>query len=545
MSIMASHLPSSADYLIIGGGTSGLVLASRLSEDPDVSIIVLESGPNATADARVQNPAAWPTLGGSDLDWKTKTEPQLGLNGRTTDHPAGKALGGSSAINGLVLTLPFAAGIDAWAKLGNEDWTWESFRPYLEKAIDLPSGSTTQSPIKTTYMSLIEGKRNPLAQAWSDAHGDLGYANTGCSINQEDSLGVRPMMGTIDPSSGNRSGADSTYGVVAAARPSVTIVTGATVRRISFSQGTEVTATGVEVVCSGSTVAVEVRKEAILAAGAFHTPKILELSGIGDEERLSDLGIPMVLHQPGVGQNLQNHVMGVVPVPLKESADLAGVQPGLQAIAFTSLDGEGVDSLLSKHLGHGTLDQVTRSLLEPLHQPSATSIMGLMSNKLALIVILLSTPSSRGSVHISSTDPDALPSIDPKYFSHDLDIEILARHVQAAQMLLASPTMEPFVQTGAGVLDVDTIKEKLSESMAAGANHACGTAAMLPREHGGVVGQDLKVYGTTNVRIVDASIFPLIPHGNPIATVYGVAERAADLVKGVQMSNRRGNDPAC
>lgn len=418
--------------------------------------------------------------------------------------------------------------MDAWAKLGNPDWTWETFKPYLQKSYTVPR-KEPEGVIKTMEPTLVDGMNNTLVQAWIDAHAEEGYEKATDFEGEEKTIGVRPFTATIDPATGTRSSADNTYGAVAGARPNVTIVTGATVKRILFSEG--ITASGVEVDYKRSTVIVGAVKEVILAAGAFHTPKLLELSGVGDTERLKSLGIPPVLHSPGVGENLQNHTMGVIPVPLKDNPDLADVKPGIQALAFRQLDPNDITEVLKQKQEWNGDEEVIKSLLQSPNEASAYSLIGMMQN-LAIVVVMLTFPSSRGSVHIASADPGAAPIIDPRLLSNDLDIEFLARHVQALRRMLSSPAFQPLLQSPRDPAEVAKLKTTLRESMASTAHHACGTAAMLPKEHGGVVDQDLKVYGTTNLRIVDASIFPLIPHANPMATVYGVAERAADLIKG-------------
>ncbi|KAL4978466.1 hypothetical protein BDW66DRAFT_158257 [Aspergillus desertorum] len=422
-----------ADYLIVGGGTAGLVRAARLSEDPEASVVVQESGPDRTSDPRIQNPLGFMALAGSGLDWKPQVVPQAELNNRVLDHPAGKLLGGSSAIDSLLLAPPSPAGSMPLGFPGNED----------------------NGLIKTVQPALV---------------------------GEERTVGVRPFTATIDPVSGNRSSADSTYGAVAATRPNVTIVTEATVRTFS---------TGVEVAWNDSVITVEARKELILAAGVFHTPKLLELSGIGDKEELQSLSIPVLLHNPGVGENLQNHVMAVIPVPLKDTPALSTIQPGIEAVSFTRLD-------------------LAVLLTEDTRGPKPAK---------QVIVVMLCCPFSRGTVHITSSDPCIPPTVDLGVFSNPLDIEILARHVQATQNLLRSIAFEQFTQ--------------LHESMTSAAHHACGTAAMLPRQDVGVVGQDLKVHGTRNLRIVDACCFPLISCANPMGAVYGVAERAVDVIRGV------------
>ncbi|KAL2810570.1 GMC oxidoreductase-domain-containing protein [Aspergillus granulosus] len=155
---------ASIDYIVVGGGTSGLVLAARLSENPDLQILVLEAGPDRTSDPRVSDPDARTSLPGTDLDWDTKTVPQAALNNRETPHPAGKLLGGSSAINGLFWTPPLPAGMDAWAQLGNSNWTWDSMKQYIQKFFSLPQaeGEVEEGPIKISYTALLEDGKNNL-----------------------------------------------------------------------------------------------------------------------------------------------------------------------------------------------------------------------------------------------------------------------------------------------------------------------------------------------------------------------------------------------
>lgn len=473
---------------------------------------------------------------------------QAGLNNRGQDHAAGKVLGGSSAINGLAYAPPSPAGIDAWAKLGNSKWDWESFRPYLQKSytVTYPDGVTHANNearhepgphnIKVTYPASTDKAATPLLQAWNDAFKAQGYDLNIDILAEQKTIGTRPYSATIDPDTGLRSSADNEYGATAAARPNVTIITEATVHRILFdSQGENVTATGAEVTYNGQTTTIKATKEVIMAAGGFHTPKLLELSGIGNKERLTKLGIPVVIDQPGVGENLQTHLMSILPAPLKPQSSLEGIKPGLKALAFVRIDSEEQNKLFEAHPdSESASDKAIRSIIQSPNEASASIFLAVRSASLALLGAIASFPFSRGSTHISSAKFDAMPTVDAGFLNNEMDLEILARHVRTLHELTTAEPLKPFFQPSelAGSLDLQEIKNKLRAS-ALTTNHICGTTAMLPHSDGGVVDQDLKVYGTSNLRVVDASVIPLIPHANPIATVYAVAERAADIIRGI------------
>ncbi|KJK66944.1 GMC oxidoreductase [Aspergillus parasiticus SU-1] len=455
----SAHLPSSADYIVVGGGTAGLVVASRLSEIPTVQVLVLEAGLDKTSDPQLQNPP--------------------GLNDREQDLPAGKVLGGSSAINGAAFLPPSPAGIDTWSRLGNSRWSWKDLFPYLRRSFTLTS-PRSGGPIQVTYPALAEKGNHPLIQAWNKAFEENGYEFQPNLILERSTLGTRPHTATIDPESGLWCSADNQYRSLKENRPNLQIVTGATVDRILLSNDRH-----------GTLTEIKATKEVILAAGAFQTPKLLELSGIGNKAILTRHGITPIIDNPGVGENLQNHSMYVQPVGLKPQE--VTLTAGLQALAFVICD----DILSNPEEASANLFVSTRP-----------------TTNVALLGVIQCHPLSRGSIHISSgtDDPDSKPEVDPRFYSNPVDIELMARHLRSLLQIAASPTPQPFL---------DSLTT----------HHSCGTAAMLPREQGGVVDQDLKVYGTKNLRVVDASVFPLISYGNPMATVYAVAERAADLFK--------------
>ncbi|KAJ5702259.1 glucose-methanol-choline (gmc) oxidoreductase [Penicillium malachiteum] len=539
--------PTKSDFVIIGGGTAGLVVACRLSENPELKVIILESGTDATTDSRVRDPRLW-RLASSDLNWRMKIEPQSGLDNREQDYPSGKVLGGSSSINGLVYLPPSPSGIDAWAKLGNPSWTWESLRPYIEKSLTtIPPKHETQSrdtlsnaaanhSIKVTYPALTDKASEPLIQAWHQAFMDQGYDHDLEIIPKNKVIGTRDYTATIDPKSGLRSSADNEYGAIAASRSNVTIITNATVERILFEySSTGPIANSVEFIHNGERYLLKATKEVILAAGAMHTPKILELSGVGDRHRLDDLGIPVTCDLPSVGENFQTHLMSIETFQLKASNDLQALKPDMKAFAFTRLSSEELSNLFSPHQPDGKVGQVIKSILQNPDNASACFIMGVLPGNKAIVAAISCFPFSRGSSHINSKNAEDLPVVDAGLAVKKLDIEILARHIRDLYQVVSVEPLSAFFEVDAMQLDLEDMKNQI-RATGSTTHHACGTTAMLPQDDGGVVDEQLKVYGIENLRIVDASIFPLIPHANPISTVYAVAERAADLIRGRRLN---------
>lgn len=592
------------DYIIIGGGTSGLVVANRLSENPNAQVLVLEAGKDLTADPRVNVPAFWTALLGSEADWQYQSVPQQGLVNRSVKEPQGKALGGSSAINGQAFIAPAQADIDAWAKLGNPGWAWKDLAPSLKKAytLVLPEDQETRDhlgidwindeyrgtsgPVKVSFPGLVQ---NPLCKAWIDTFRGLNKVTSGDPFSGN-SMGGYSNTATVDPANKVRSYAGSAYGVPVLQRPNVRIITDAQVQKILTTKtntGT-VKATGVVVSVDGKKETFTPNKEVILAAGVFNTPKLLELSGIGNKRILEKNGIDVVLDLPGVGENMQDHLMtgvsyevvdGVMtgdPLMRQEPEAIALAQQlytehkaglftigGMQSHAFMPTAGDDATGLLDrlpKAQTSGDVEhyEIVRSILEHPDGSSAgwfmflaqanlheggKSFVGakLLPENYVSLGCAQSHPFSRGSTHISSADASSPPQIDPRYFSHPADLEIMARHVQALETKLrASKELAPFFKPDGKRNHPDSFHigklegaKRYVLDTATSSYHTCGSTAMLPREKGGVVDTELVVYNTENLRVVDASVFPLIPRGNILSSVYAVAEKAADVIKGV------------
>lgn len=522
------------------------------------------------------------------------------MKGRVIRQPQGKVLGGSSAINAEVFIPAAKAGVDAWAKLGNSGWDWETLRPYyrrfhtlnapdkdLAEHLDLhwlPEPS--QGPVQASFQGMVQ---DPLSHAWTRTFQQLGHALTNDPFSGSTS-GAFSNPISVDPVTKARSYAANAYFLPASSRPNLSVVTGALVHRILLEkQDDEVVATGVRVqLANGSIHDVTATKEVILAAGALQSPKILELSGIGNASLLSSLGITPVIDNPGVGENLQDHLMTGISYEVNEGVmtgdPLLRQEPemvqavtqmyqehrtgplcsgGLGSYALVAVpesselgnvldskDGD-VDGDYEKYKDqHAVLRDIYTLPREPsgsvfmfaaqvnLHSPAADFTQELLPGNFLSLGISLLLPFSRGSVHITSADPSVPPRIDPRYFSHPADVEVMARQLLFMQKVAETQPLASFIKKDGRrnhesvfqVKDVESAKEYV-RTTALSNNHPACSCPMLPRGQGGVVDERLRVYGARRLRVVDSSVLPLIPRGTIQTSVYAVAERAADLIK--------------
>jgi choline dehydrogenase-like flavoprotein len=517
---------------------------------------------------------------------------QDGLEGRQILVPQGRLLGGSNGLNGMVIGGPSEANINAWAALGNPGWEWPNFLRALNKAMTVTSphkGPEGDGPLQVTILD----KRSGWAQAWRDTVTKLGLPATD------------PVFGDIaeavHPELRQRSYVGNTYLDAAKDRANLTIWTNTVANKILFDKSPEVVATGVEVTKDGETQIVTASKEVIVTAGTINSPKILELSGVGGARILSPLGIDVVIDNPNVGENLQNHPMAYLAFEtLDEDGEFATNDK------LVKQDPAAIGAAMAAYVNHqgplarsGTLALAQLPLLESkseegkkeiqkalelLDQPQdlgktspayakahatfvrdvVSSFTETTSSYLAMsqyvspisdgamvpaagtesfftIATILSYPLSRGSVHITSASgsPKDL-AIDPRYLTHPLDLELFARHYRLIETLASTQPLASHLKpdgkrsAGApapGVLnDLEKTKEYLKKAAVGGA-HYTSSCSMLPLEKGGVVDSKLRVHGCKNLRVCDASIIPITPRTNIQATVFGVAERAAEIIK--------------
>ncbi|ETS78728.1 hypothetical protein PFICI_08581 [Pestalotiopsis fici W106-1] len=592
------------DYIVVGGGTSGLVVASRLTEDENVRVLVLEAGANRLDDPKITIQAlAVSTYGDPDYDWCLTTEPQVGLHNRRLAQPLGKTLGGSSAINLGMVIYPSKSGFDSWEKSGNPGWGWDTMESYFRKfhtftepqpklkkefMLDFLNGNHGRDgPIQISYGS--EEGFPPFCAAWPQTWANLGKAIDSDPIAGV-SIGAFNNAATLHPVTRERSHAGSTYYAERAAqRPNLRVVTEALVEKLLLTEQTstsstnKIKATGVSFTGKdGKRRQITAKREVILAAGAVKTPQLLEVSGIGNRDLLESHGIACLLDNPNVGENLQDH--GYVPFgwevqdPMTsgdQMRDPEVVKMCIDAFQAARAGPLSVNALASSFfpLQNPDLTPVAVGpLLEELGQANAQpsvlreqictpgdcsaqfTVVPFHANPYpgddvqkvygfgtpgfyASVVAVLNHPFSRGSVHIKSADISTPPALDPNAMSHPLDLELHARHVLVLEKICDTEPLRGLWKedgkrlhnNGQRVETLEQAKEAVKHTYTPH-YHLCGTAAMLPREQGGVVGSDLRVYGVDGLRIVDASIFPLIPRGNIQSSVFAVAERAADIL---------------
>ncbi|RYP86632.1 hypothetical protein DL769_000700 [Monosporascus sp. CRB-8-3] len=390
------------DFVIISGGTAGLVVATGLTENVDVSALVPEAVENALQDPRIDIPAMWSAVFGTDLDWDFMAMPQEELNGRQIGEPQGYVLGGSGAINAEVFIRPSAVGFDAWEPLGNPGWSWHDVAPYFRRfhTLNMPNEVVakhldlswideaikgTSGPIQTNFIGVVE---DPLGKAWNETFRKLGLVFEGGPFNGR-GLGGWWIPASIDPVSKTRSYAAAAYFAPAKSREILRSSPALTGVIFKLKDGT--------------THQVNANREVLLAAGVFKSPKMLELSGVGGKALLDRLGIETKVNNPGVCEYLQDHLMTRSSAPNEACGSLFMIP------AQVNLHNGPKQSGMTRDCKPGDFISIGAFLQYPL---------------------------SRSTSHISSLDPSAPPTIDSCYLSLPLDIEIYARHPMASRWAL-------------------------------------------------------------------------------------------------------------
>lgn len=527
------------DYIIVGAGSAGCVLANRLTEDPDVKVLVIEFG-GSDKSIIIQMPSAFSIpMNTKKYNWHYETEPEPYLDGRRLHCPRGKVLGGSSSINGLVYIRGHAFDFDEWESLGAKNWGYRNCLPYFRKAENFKFGGDdyrgSEGPLSTNNGNNMQ---NPLYGAWVDAGVQAGYIKTE-DTNGYMQEGFGAMHMTVK--NGVRWSTANAYLRPAMARPNLSVITHAMSRKLIL-EGKRVV--GVEYEQNGVVHIVRCTREVIVSSGPIGSPHLLQRSGIGPNNVLRKAGIEVKHDLPGVGENLQDHSEIYIQFECKEPVSLNG-KMGLFSKAMIGLrwllfkDGLGA----SNHFEAGGFIRSAKGLRWPDIQfhflPAAMRYDGDKPFKGHGFMVLTgpNKPKSRGYVRVRSADPYQHPEIRFNYLERKEDREGFRRCVRLTREIIGQQAMDSFrgvelapgpnVKTDA---EIDAFVRANMESTM----HPCGSCKM-GEDSLAVVDSELRVHGLQGVRVVDSSVFPTEPNGNLNAPTIMLAERAADLIRGRAM----------
>ncbi|KAJ0162546.1 Oxygen-dependent choline dehydrogenase [Colletotrichum tanaceti] len=598
------------DYVVVGGGVSGLVVANRLSEDSNRTVLVIESGELDRRESYVVAPGYIGLPHPSPYGQNVATAPQNFLDGKTRSIGQGRGIGGGSVMNGMCWTRGAAADFDAWEELGNPGWGWEGLLPYFKKVENYTVNvdENLRNRLNIHPNMLFHGTQGPINVAYprhfynSSYHVLQGFSEIGLhlsgDLNTGDPTGAMIVPSSMSPTNQTRSDARTGYFDSAISRSNLHVVTGQTATRlivglpVSSAEGDQRRIVGVDFSSGlfGINKTVTSSREVILAAGAIQSPTLLQVSGIGPRQVLESLNISVQIDLPGVGNNFQDHPMAHFPFDCEHRnvfLESQNVQltsgPDANSYLFTSRDLTGASfedalkTFLTNHSGpltaplvntvafpsllwHGDEGEALRNITSqssfefiPLDTPPTVkagyaeqkrlvlshlaradvSAYELLTTSWGQVSVAAQKPLSRGTVRPSSASVFDGPLLDPRYCADPFDCKIIRLGLKTTRRLMHTEAMRPLLPITDARFNGndDGMLMTALKPLVGTEYHPSGTTSMMPRELGGVVDARLTVYGTCNLRVVDAGVMPLIPGAHIQAAVYAVAEKAADIIK--------------